>query len=216
MKRCPLCYAEHQHIPALFTDLMHINHLTTSTYRHRIRSPLLESDNVVWTQGVGVGGCDDGGRGERRPEIARRGKCSAAYAHLPVSQRERASAGRGLPAARLDSFSCRCLSVSPPPAYAAFCKAEHTEAGRGSKLHRPTGLNSLSNLSGHLKVFPPCCGERRGGKKLNIETDDWRQQHESGSVMTEREREGGAQEGICTFELHMHLIHLLWQRFTRS
>ena len=82
MKRCPLCHAEDQHIPALFTDLMHINHLTTSTYRHRIRSPRIESDNMVWTQRGGKG-CVKGGRRETRPEIAHRGKCSAS---IPICQ----------------------------------------------------------------------------------------------------------------------------------
>ena len=53
MKQCPLCHIRHQQNSTLFTDLKHIKHLTTSTYRHHIGPPGIKSDNMVWNQGWG-------------------------------------------------------------------------------------------------------------------------------------------------------------------
>lgn len=38
----PLCHAEHEHSLTLFSELMHIKHITESTYRHHNISPLIE------------------------------------------------------------------------------------------------------------------------------------------------------------------------------
>ncbi len=173
MKQCPLCYIKHQHIPALFTDLMHINHLTSSTYRHHIRPPQMEGDKMVWTQrGVGWG---DGLRDLEMEEEEKHNEQSQNSTQWntvrlcpSASQRER-ERWSGLLAAWLTSFLPLPFCFLPP-AYAAFCKAEHTEATRSLKLQRPTGLNSLSNLSGHLKVFQP--RYRGNTEKFHIETDE--------------------------------------------
>lgn len=171
MKQCPLCYIKHQHIPTLFTDLMHINHLTSSTYRHHIRPPQIESDNMVWTQrgGDGMRGLEMEEEEEKHNEQSQNSTQWNIVRLCPsVSQWEREH-WSGLLAAWLTSFLPLPFCFLSP-AYAAFCKAEHTEATRSLKLQRPTGLNSLSNLSGHLKVFQP--RYRENMEKLHIEADE--------------------------------------------
>lgn len=150
MKHCPLCYIKHQHIPTLFTDLMHIIYLNTSSYRHHIRPPQLYSDDMVSTQ---KGGRDGMREKEEKSKEQSQNSTQWNTAHLPVTESKHAGWACWLPGF-LPLLFCFLLS-----AQAAFCKAEHTEANRSIKLELPTGLNSLSNLSGHLKVFQPCYRE---------------------------------------------------------
>lgn len=135
MVTCPLHYTEHQHFPTLFTELMPINHIANSNYGHHIRSPPYRGHHSP---------CRGGGEKDVMLfKLQDRGK-TLKIAHNEIRWIFTHLSGRW---AFLDS---------------RFCKTEHTKETNSPEIQRHTAVNSLSNVSGNLKVLAPCYSHRGG------------------------------------------------------
>lgn len=109
MQQCPMCYIEHQHIPTLFTGLMHINHLTCSTCGQHIK---MESDNMmslsIWRRREGWEGMREE---EKEPFVQYSTNWNAVCLYPSASQWEE-ECWLGLLAAQLTTALCFLPPVS--------------------------------------------------------------------------------------------------------